>query len=222
MDEAQSKELLNDYGIPVARSHIACSADDAVNLADQIGYPVVLKVVSPDISHKTDVGGVVLNVPSAEVVRDRYVSIMESVRSRMPSARITGISVQQVISQARGVELLLGMTRDPQFGPVILVGAGGITAELQKDSALEIPPFDETVIERMLCSLRLSPLLKGYRGRTGVDLEKLRKVMARFVHLVEDLPQLATAEINPLLASPNDVIALDARIIVSSRSSRAG
>lgn len=213
LDEVHSKELVAEYGIPVASSQLAASVDDAVDRAQKLGYPVVLKVISPDISHKTDVGGVALNLADADAVRARYVSMMEQVRRRVPNARIDGVSVQTMISQARGVELLLGMTRDSQFGPVLLVGAGGVTAELQKDSALELPPYDDRVFQRLLQSLRLFPLLEGYRGRPGIHLDRLRDVMARFAQLADDFPELAAAEINPLLASADGMIALDVRII---------
>jgi acetyltransferase len=213
VDEVHSKELLAEYGIPVVPSQLAKSADAAVEQAEQLGYPVVLKVISPDISHKTDVGGVALNLADAASVRDRFVSMMQQVQSRAPNARIDGISVQKMISRTRGIELLLGMTRDPQFGPVLLVGAGGVTTELQKDNALELPPFDDRIFQRMLQSLRLFPLLEGFRGRPGIPLNQLRDVMARFAQLAGDFPELSAAEINPLLASADGMIALDVRMI---------
>ena len=218
LGEVRSKTLLADYGIPIVPTRVAHSADEAVELAEQLGYPAVLKILSPDISHKTDVGGVVLNIANAGGVRASYAAMMDVVPQRSPRARIEGVAVQRMISATRGVELLLGMTRDPQFGPVLLVGAGGITAELQKDSVLELPPFDDHVIDRMLRSLRLFPLLEGFRGRPGVNLLQLRDVVARFAQLVQDLPELATAEINPLLATADKVVALDARMIANGKT----
>jgi acetyltransferase len=218
LGEVRSKELFADYGIPTVPARVAHSADEAVLLAEQLGYPVVLKILSPDISHKTDVGGVALNVAGADSVRSSYTRIMRTVAERSPNARIEGVVVQAMVSASRGVELLLGMTRDPQFGPVLLVGAGGVTAELQKDSVLELPPFRDGVVDRMLRSLRLFPLLEGYRGRPGVDLPQLRDVVARFAQLAEDLPELSTAEINPLLATADTVVALDARMITVRKS----
>ena len=218
LGEVRSKTLLADYGIPIVPTRVAHSVDEAVALAEQLGYPVVLKILSPDISHKTDVGGVVLNIPNADGVRASYATMMDRVPQRSPQARIEGVAVQRMISATRGVELLLGMTRDPQFGPVLLVGAGGITAELQKDSVLELPPFDEFVVDRMLRSLRLFPLLEGYRGRPGVNLLQLRDAVARFAQLVQDLPELSTAEINPLLATADRVVALDARMISNGKT----
>ena len=218
LGEVRSKTLLADYGIPIVKTEVARTVEEAVDRAEQFGYPVVLKILSPDISHKTDVGGVVLNVANADGVRASYENMMNLVQQRCPSARIEGVAVQQMFSATRGVELLLGMTRDPQFGPVLLVGAGGITAELQKDSVLELPPFNVRVIDQMLRSLRLNPLLAGYRGRPGVNLELLRETILRFSQLVQDLPELSTAEINPLLATPDTVVALDARMISTGDS----
>lgn len=219
LGEVRSKSLLADYGIPIVPTRVAHAAAEAVSQADQLGYPVVLKILSPDISHKTDVGGVVLNVANADGVRASYATMLERVSQRSPHARIEGVAVQRMISATRGVELLLGMTRDPLFGPVLLLGAGGVTAELQKDSVLELPPFDDHAVDRMLRSLRLFPLMEGYRGRPGVNLDLVRDVVARFAQLVQDFPELATAEINPLLATADNVVALDARMISSNKTS---
>ena len=218
LGEVRSKVLLAEYGIPVVSTSVARSADEAVVVAEQMGYPVVLKILSPDISHKTDVGGVILNVATADAVRANYTSMLDVIRERIPNARIEGVAVQRMLSATRGIELLLGMTRDPQFGPVLLLGAGGVTAELQKDSVLELPPFDVDAIDQMLRSLRMFPLLEGYRGRPGVNLIKLRAIIARFARMAQDLPELSVAEINPLLATMDDVVALDARMISNGKT----
>ncbi len=217
LGEARAKSLLADFGVPIVKTDVARTVDEAVQLAEQLGFPVVLKILSPDISHKTDVGGVVLNVANAEGVRTSYSHMMKLVQQRRPDATILGVAVQQMVSSVRGIELLVGMTRDPQFGPVLLVGAGGITAELQKDSVLELPPFDDAAIDQMLRKLRLYPLLEGYRGRPGVELNLLREAIAKFGRLVQEFPELSTAEINPLLATPDGVVALDARMISTGK-----
>lgn len=213
IDQLHCRNILSAYGVPVVSTQVAKSADDAAALASNMGYPVVLKVMSPDISHKTDVGGVRLGLANADQVKAAYAAISESVRERAPSARWEGVSVQSMVSAARGVELLLGMKRDPIFGPVILLGAGGITAELQKDTVLELSPLDETTLEQMLRSLRLYPLLTGYRGRPGVDLNALRRAVMAFTQMTLDLPGLISAEVNPLLATAEGVTALDIRMI---------
>lgn len=216
VNEVLSKTLLDECGIPIVATRVARSAHEAETLADELGYPVVLKVLSPDISHKTDVGGVLLNLANAEQVGAAYAKIQETVRQRMPEARWEGVAVQPMVSFARGVELLVGMKRDPQFGPVILLGAGGITAELQKDSVLELTPLDHNAWEHMLHSLRLYPLLKGYRGRPGIDLSALQQTVLRFVQMCHEFPELEVVEINPLLATAEGVIALDARLIAGT------
>ncbi len=222
LGEVQSKRLLDAYGIPIVKTAVAQSADEAVQIADGMKYPVVLKILSPDISHKTDAGGVMLNLANSAAVRSGYEQMLATVRSRCPDARIEGVAIQRMISAARGVEILLGMTRDPRFGPVILLGAGGVTTELQRDSVLELPPMDDHRIDAMLRSLRLFPLLEGYRGRPGVNLPLLRDVVCRFIELVEDFPEIATAEINPLLVTADEVVALDARIVSSGGNDNSG
>ncbi len=221
IDEVESKSLLSDYGIPIVPTKVAQTLDEAESLADELGYPVVLKVLSSDISHKTDVGGVKLNLANADSVRAAFVAIHDAVRRNAPNARWDGVAVQPMISAVRGVELLLGMKRDPQFGPVLLLGAGGITAELQKDSVLELLPLDQAAWNHLVHSLRIFPLLEGYRGRPGVDLRKLQDAVFCFAHMAGELPELEAAEINPLLATPGSVIALDARVIARTRMASA-
>ena len=218
LGEVVAKELLADYGIPVVPTHIARSAAEAAELATTVGYPVVLKIMSPDISHKTDVGGVALNLATAEAVQIAYQRILESVVEKQPAAQIDGVTVQPMIAASRGVELLLGSTRDPIFGPVIVVGSGGITAEIQHDLAMQLPPLSKRRVQSMLRNLRIYPILEGYRGRPGVNLPQLENVILNFSHLVEDRPEITALEINPLLAGASDIIALDARVIVGATS----
>lgn len=210
-----SKSLLKEYGIPTAETRIARSIEEAVSDAEEIGFPVALKIVSQDISHKTDVGGVELNIGNASSLRVHYERMLASVRQKCPNATIEGIAVEQMITDTRGIELLVGMSRDPQFGPVLLIGAGGVTAELQRDTALELGPFDHRIVEEMLRSLRLYPLLQGYRGRPGVNLHELQDIILRFARMAVDFPVLSVAEINPLLVSSTQLIALDVRMISS-------
>jgi acetyltransferase len=217
LGEVRSKQLLADYGIPVVPTRVAMSVDEAMAHADQLGYPIVLKILSPDISHKTDLGGVILNIANGDALRSNYDGLLKRIRDRDPNTRIEGVTVQPMISVTRGVELLLGMKRDPQFGPVFVLGAGGITAELQHDSVLELAPLDDHLVDQMLRKLRLYPLLEGFRGRTGVDLVQLRDVVARFFQLAEDLPEVAAAEINPLLATSHKIVALDARVVLANK-----
>jgi len=215
LGEVLSKELFRDYGIPVVPIAVARSVFEAGDLAAKFGFPSVLKILSPDISHKTDVGGVELNLANQQAVMDAYDRIMTSVSLKAPAARIDGIVVQPMVAASRGVELLLGATRDAIFGPVIVVGSGGVTAEIQHDVAMQLPPLSERRIAAMLNDLRIAPILKGYRGRPAVNIEKLTAAILAFSRLVEEQPDLQAVEINPLLVSAEDVIALDARVIVS-------
>ncbi|MDB5337897.1 MAG: CoA-binding domain protein, partial [Planctomycetaceae bacterium] len=219
LGEVIAKELLADYGVPVVPTVVARTAAEAVELAATFGFPAALKIISPDISHKTDVGGVELNLANTDAVAAAYERILESVSRKQPDAHIEGVSVQPMVTASRGVELLLGATRDAIFGPVIVVGSGGVTAEIQHDLAMQLPPLSERRVALMLSELRISPILRGYRGRPGVNQQKLTEVVLAFSRLVEDLPELQAVEINPLLVTADEVIALDARVIVEpSRS----
>jgi acetyltransferase len=213
LSEASSKLLLDAYEIPITKPLPAASADDAVAVAERIGYPVVLKVRSDDITHKTDVGGVATGIDTPDEVRAACERIMASAAQRQPGARIRGVTVQPMVSTP-GYELLLGARKDPTIGAVIMVGAGGVAAELTGDRALGLPPLNERLARRMLEALRIWPLLTGHRGRPAVDLDGLLEVVIRFSHLVADYPEIDEVEINPLLATAEGVVALDARAVV--------
>jgi acetyltransferase len=213
LSETSSKALLDAYEIPFTKPLPALSADDAVAVAAQIGYPVVLKVRSPDITHKSEVGGVEVGLADAAEVRAAFDRIEASVRKRRPEAEVQGVTVQPMV-RTPGYELLLGARKDAIFGAVILLGAGGVAAEVLRDQALELPPLNERLALGMLQSLRIWPLLAGHRGRPAVDLDALLEVMMRFSYLVADYPELSEIEINPLLVSTDGAIALDARAVV--------
>ena len=204
--------MLAEYGIPVSQPVTAKTANEAVEVAQRIGFPVVMKIRSPDITHKTDVGGVALDLTNEADVQTTFDRMIASVKSKRPDAVIDGVTLQPMITAARGVELLVGAKQDPVFGSVLLVGAGGVTAELLQDRALELPPLNERLARRMLESLRCWPLLQGYRGRPGVDVERLIEVLIRFSYLVADWPELSEIDINPLLVTADRLIALDARM----------
>jgi acetyltransferase len=214
LSEITSKRLLKAYGIPVAMPVEATSESQAVECAKTIGFPVVLKVLSPDITHKTDVGGVVLHLDSAAKVRSAFRRIMETAGKACPDARITGVTVQKMIIVNDGYEMILGMKKDPVFGSVLLVGMGGTAAEILKDRSLGFPPLNERLARLMLESLKSWPLLKGYRGRPGVNINKILEILMRFSYLVADYPEISEMDINPLIVSQSEIMALDARIIV--------
>lgn len=214
LSEALSKELVETYGIPTTRAVLAVSVDEAAEAASRIGYPVALKILSPDITHKTDVGGVALNIRSEAGVRSAHGSMMASVRQKRPGARIGGVTVQRMADASDGVELILGIKKDPVFGTVMMVGMGGVAAELMGDRVLGFPPLNERLARLMLEPLKVWPMLNGYRGRPPVNVPRLVEVMIRLSYLAADYPEIAELDINPLLVTPEEVLALDARVIL--------
>jgi acetyltransferase len=215
--ELESKSLLEMYGIPSTLPVEAATADAAVDAAAVMGYPVVLKVLSPDITHKTDVGGVSLNLRNADNVRESFEHIQQRVASARPDARFDGVTVQRMVRASDSVELILGVKKDPVAGSVLMVGSGGIAAELYRDRALGLPPLTERLAMRMLEHLKLWPILKGYRGKPAMNVDKLVEVLMRLSYLVAEAPAIEELDINPLLVTPDEVIALDARIVVEPK-----
>lgn len=214
LSENDSKDLLASYGIPVTRPESARSAEEAVERAGRMGYPVVLKVLSPDITHKTDAGGVALDLEDAGMVRAAFQAMMRTVAERAPGARIEGVTVQKMVRTKDGVEMILGIKKDPTFGTVVMVGMGGTAAEIYKDRTLGFPPLNERLARRMLESLKMWPLLQGFRGRPALDVGKLVESLVRLSYLAADFPEVKELDINPLLATPEGVVVLDARVVV--------
>ncbi|HWQ81811.1 MAG TPA: bifunctional acetate--CoA ligase family protein/GNAT family N-acetyltransferase [Ignavibacteria bacterium] len=214
LSEDLSKSVLETYGIMTAKPRKAKTADDAVRLADKMGYPVVIKIDSDDITHKTDVGGVVLNIEDSDLLKLSYNRMMNVVKEKMPSARINGVTVQPMIKQKDSVEMILGIKKDETFGTVILAGMGGTGAELFKDRSIGFPPLNESLAYRMLESLKIFPLLKGYRGSTPANIDKLVETLIRLSYLAADYPEITELDINPLLVSASGTVALDARVVV--------
>jgi acetyltransferase len=213
LTEDESKELLATYGIPITETVVALTVEEAVVAADRIGYPVVVKLYSHTISHKTDVGGVQLNLKDAAAVRQAYASIQASVTEKRGAEHFEGVTVQPMVNWT-GYELILGSSIDPQFGPVLLFGMGGQLVELFKDRALGLPPLTTTLARRMMESTQIYGALKGIRGRRGIDLDELEQLLVRFSQLVVEQRWIAELDINPLLASPERLIALDARVVL--------
>ncbi|MCX6270172.1 MAG: bifunctional acetate--CoA ligase family protein/GNAT family N-acetyltransferase [Bacteroidetes bacterium] len=214
LSEESSKRILENYGIPTTPPFIAQSAEQAVELANRIGYPVVMKIFSPDITHKTEVGGVTLSISDPEMVSFSFENMLKNVARKAPGARLAGVTIQRMARYKDAIELIVGIKKDPVFGTVLLAGAGGITAELYADKALEFPPLNETLARTMLESLHIWPLLQGYRGAKPKNIEKLIEVLIRISYLAADNPEIKELDINPLMVSTEDVIALDARIVI--------
>ena len=214
LSEAEAKELLAMYGIPVTRPRPADSAGEAVQAACELGFPVVMKIRSEDITHKSDVGGVRLNLESSGDVENAFDEMMAEVGSRCPDARLAGVTIQKMARPAHGLEMILGLKKDPVFGSVILVGSGGVEAELWCDRSLGLPPLNERLARRMLETLKIWPLLQGFRGRPPVNLDALVESLMRLSYLAADLPEIEELDINPLVVGPDGVLALDARAVM--------
>ena len=213
--ESEAKALLAAYGISVVEGREGSTCDEVVALARKTGFPVVLKIVSPQITHKTDVGGVKLNLADEKQVCAAYEEMLASARQARPDADIQAVSVQPMVSLPGGIELILGAKKDPIFGPVIMVGFGGIAAELFHDRALGLPPLNERLALHMLESLQAWPLVKGYRGRKPIaDIDRLIELLLRFSTLVADFPEISELDANPVLVRGEQAIVLDARILV--------
>ena len=213
LTEFESKQVFGAYGIPTVETHLAATADQAVAEADRLGYPVVLKLNSTTITHKTDVQGVQLNLRDADQVRHAYNTIQQAVTDHAGEEHFQGVTVQPMI-KLDGYELIIGSSQDSQFGPVLLFGTGGTLVEVFKDRALGLPPLNTTLARRMMQQTKIFEALKGVRGRKPVDLESLDRLMVRFSQLVVEQPRIKEIDINPLLASPEQIIALDARIVL--------
>jgi acetyltransferase len=213
LNEFESKAVLSHYGIPTVETRTARSADEAVIHASQIGYPIVLKIFSDTITHKTDVGGVKLNLQDEAAVRKAYQSIQTSVAERVGADQFGGVTVQAMV-KLEGYELILGSSVDPQFGPVLLFGSGGQLVEVYRDSALALPPLNTTLAQRLMEQTQIFKALKGVRGRKAVNLAGLESLLVRFSQLVIEQTAIAEIDINPLVASPDRLLALDARIVL--------
>ena len=210
--ENEAKELMKSYGIPVGSFKVVSSVDHAVKFANDIGYPVVLKIASPDIGHKTDVGGVKVNLANEAELRQAYEQIMKSAKEKRPDAEIRGILVEKMA--AKGFELLIGAKKDPIYGPVIAFGKGGVAVEVYRDMKLGLPPLNRVLARRIMESTRIFPLLKGYRGMPGVNLEELELLLCKFAYLVMDFPEIREIDINPFIMREDGGMALDAHIVL--------
>ena len=214
ISENISKEIINAYGIDITKPQPAYSESEAVEITEKIGYPVVLKILSPDITHKSDVGGVVLNINNKASLTATYNNMIESISRDFPKADIHGVTVQPMFDSQDSVELILGIKKDPIFGTIILLGMGGTYTELYQDKKMCFPPVNELIARQMIVSLRIYPVLKGYRGSPPKNINKLIETIIRLSYLAADYPEIEELDINPLLVTPKDVVALDARIVI--------
>ncbi|HJV53176.1 MAG TPA: bifunctional acetate--CoA ligase family protein/GNAT family N-acetyltransferase [Noviherbaspirillum sp.] len=212
LSEPEAKEVLAAYGIPVVRTRSVGTVEEAAQAAEEIGFPVALKILSPDITHKSDVGGVVLDLEDAASVTAAAQAMNKRLRELRPDAQLRGFAVQSMVRRPDARELIIGVTTDPVFGPVILFGQGGIAVEVTADHAVGLPPLNMVLARDMIQRTRVSKLLAAYRNRSAADIDAICRVLIQISHLIVDIPEIAELDINPLLADAEGVIALDARI----------
>ena len=214
LNEVEAKALLKDAGVPVANTTLATSREEAQSQADAAGYPVVLKVVSPDIAHKSDVGGVKLNLKDRDAVGAAYDEIVANSKKAVANARITGVAVQHMAPQ--GTEVIVGMTTDPQFGPVMMFGLGGIMVEVLKDVSFRLVPLEDKDADQMINEIKGRPVLAGVRGQPPADVAALKQAILKVSQFVEAHPEVQELDLNPVFAYPDGALAVDARIVVSA------
>ena len=212
LTEFESKKILKQAGISVVETKLAKTQKEAVSLSQKMGFPVALKITSPDVIHKSDSGGVKLSINSVAEVKKAYDEILKKVRKQYPDAIIHGVSVQKMALP--GTEVIVGSSKDPQFGPVIMFGLGGIFVELLKDVSFRVIPIEQRDAQEMIKEIKGYPLLQGYRGKEPANISALVEIILKISKLIEENPQIKELELNPIFAYKNKAVAADARIIL--------
>jgi acyl-CoA synthetase (NDP forming) len=212
LTEVESKELLKKAGIPVVEAKLSRSKKEAISISKEMGFPVVMKISSSDVVHKSDSGGVKLGLANATQVGKAYGEIISSVKQAYPEAQIESVSVQPMAPS--GVEVIVGMSKDPQFGPVLMFGLGGILVEVLKDVSFRIVPVTERDAREMIREIKGYPILEGYRGQKPASIPALEKLIVKVSQFVEKNPQIKELDLNPIFAYPDKAVAVDARIIL--------
>jgi acetate---CoA ligase (ADP-forming) subunit beta len=213
LNEVEAKQLLAQAGVPVVETVLATSVEEAKLAAEKIGYPVVVKVVSADISHKSDVGGVKIGLVDADEVSQAYQAIMANSRAAVPDAVITGVAVQAMASE--GIEVIIGMVKDPQFGPVMMFGLGGIFVELLKDVSFRVLPLTERDARQMVDDIKGQAILDGVRGQAPADKTALCQLIMKVGQFIEQHPEIQELDMNPVFAYAEGAVAVDARIVLA-------
>ena len=213
LTEVEAKRILAEAGVPVVEAQLASSRNEAVDLASKLDSPVALKIVSPQISHKSDVGGVKLDLSTEEEVGEAYDAIVAAARRAEPDAAIDGVSVQPMAKP--GIEIIMGMTMDAQFGPVLMFGLGGVLVEVLKDVAFRVVPITARDAQQMVRDIQGFPVLEGYRGQEPADLPALEELLLKLSQFVEAHPDVAELDLNPVFAYPQGAVAVDARIVLA-------
>jgi acetyl-CoA synthetase (ADP-forming) len=212
LTEFESKKILKQAGISVVETKLAKTQKEAVSLSQKMSFPVALKIVSPDVIHKSDSGGVKLSLNNVTEVKKAYDEILKKVKKQYPDAVIHGVSVQKMIQP--GTEVIVGTSKDPQFGPVIMFGLGGIFVELLKDVSFRVIPVEQRDAQEMIKEIKGYPLLQGYRGKEPANISVLVEIILKISKLIEENPQIKELELNPIFAYRNKAVAVDARIIL--------
>jgi acyl-CoA synthetase (NDP forming) len=216
LNEIESKALLSEAGIPVVETTLATSKQEAIALGKKFGFPVALKIVSPEITHKSDVGGVKLGLKTSKQVEAAYEEILSAVKERYPRAVIDGVSVQKMARP--GTEVIVGMTKDVQFGPVLMFGLGGILVELLKDVSFRIVPLERKDAREMIREIKGYPMFEGFRGREPVDTSILEEILLKISKFVDDHPEIKELDLNPIFAYKDGAVTVDARIILEGNA----
>jgi acyl-CoA synthetase (NDP forming) len=212
LTEFESKKILKQAGIPVVETKLAKTQKEAVSLSQKMGFPVVLKIVSPDVIHKSDSGGVRLSINSVSEVKKAYDEILRKIKKQYPTAVVHGISVQKMVRA--GTEVIVGTSKDPQFGPVIMFGLGGIFVELLKDVSFRVIPVEQRDVQEMIKEIKGYPLLQGYRGKEPANIAALVEIILKISKLIEENPQIKELELNPIFVYRDKAVGVDARIIL--------
>ncbi|HEY9081423.1 GNAT family N-acetyltransferase [Magnetovibrio sp.] len=216
LSEPEAKAVLSAYGIPIVETHIAKSPSDATHIADAMGYPVVVKIMSPDITHKSDVGGVILGLKNRQAVEQACNAMTERLKDNLPHAQVSGFSIQKMARRPDAYELIVGVTLDPVFGPVIMFGQGGTAVEVISDRAVALPPLNMALARDLVSRTKISKLLGGYRDHAPTDIDAICLTLNQVAQLIIDIPEIEELDINPLFADDQGVLALDARIKVAT------
>ena len=212
LTEVESKELLSKWGIPVVETRLTRSKKEAISVSKKMGFPVVLKISSPDIVHKSDAGGVKLGLANATQVGKAYTEITSSIKNQYPQAQIQGVSVQKMAPD--GTEVIIGMSKDPQFGPVLMFGLGGVLVEVLKDVSFRITPVTTRDASEMIKEIKGYPILQGYRGKEPANITALEELIVKVSEFVEQNPQIKELDLNPVFAYKDKAVAVDARIVL--------
>jgi acyl-CoA synthetase (NDP forming) len=212
LNEFESKEILRRAGIPVIETSLVKSKQSAIDTAKQFGFPVVMKIASPDIAHKSDAGGVRLGLTNATQVGNAYRDIIASVKNKVPDARVDGVTIQKMARP--GVEVIIGMSKDAQFGPVMMFGLGGILVEILKDVSFRIIPLVRQDAAEMIREIKGFALLQGFRSQPPVNVAALEELIVKIADFIEKNPQIKELDLNPVIVSTDGVLAVDARIVL--------